>query len=72
MLFSFIIRIVVFVAAFYAIAKYGNWIYLIIALASALIVRTILIRTIGEKGVERQKDVDEDEITEPEENYHGD
>ncbi len=64
MLFSFVIRITVFVGAFYAIAKYGNWLYLVIALASALIVRTILIRTIGRKGVERQKNIDEDETNE--------
>lgn len=59
MLFSFVVRILVFVAAFYAIAKYGNWLYLVIALVAALIVRTVLMRTIGNKGIESEKSPEE-------------
>lgn len=52
MFFSLAVRMIVFVAAFYAIAKWGNWVYLVIALASSIIVRTVLIRTVGKEAIE--------------------
>jgi len=55
MLFSFIVRIIAFLTAFYLIARYGNWLYLVFALAAALIVRTVLMRTIGPSSIERNK-----------------
>ncbi|MGC9314295.1 MAG: ATP synthase subunit I [bacterium] len=66
MLLSFVARIAVFVAAFYAIAKWGNWAHLVIALASALIVRSILIRTIGKGAFEKESKVIEEKRTETE------
>lgn len=46
---SSIVRIVGFVAAFYLIARFGNWVDLVVALAAAIIVRTILVRKLGYK-----------------------
>jgi len=46
---SFFVRIAGFVVAFYLIARFGNWVDLVVALAAAIIVRTLLLRTLGHK-----------------------
>jgi F1F0 ATPase subunit 2 len=55
MFFSLVVRMVIFVAAFYVIAKWGNWVYLVIALASAIVVRIVMIRTVAKDTFDTEK-----------------